>query len=63
MVKLTAYELMIKTNHYIIKGGELTEGQKVTVVRQLMAAKTTPEQANRFYLGVKFPNNTAPAYS
>ena len=55
---MTAYELMIQTNHHLIKGSELTEPQKQNIVRQLMAARTTPEQAKRFYIGVKFPNNT-----
>jgi len=49
---------MVKTNHYLIKSGALTEPQKQNIVRQLMAARTTPEQAKRFYIGVKFPNNT-----
>lgn len=55
---MTAYELMVKTNHYLIKGGEFTEGQKSNIACRLMAAKTMPEQANQFYLGVKYPNNT-----
>ena len=54
---MTAYELMIKTNHHHIKGGKLTEPQKQNIVRQLMTARTTPEQAKRFYNGVKYPNN------
>ncbi|HBR31437.1 MAG TPA: hypothetical protein DD733_05085 [Clostridiales bacterium] len=56
--EMTASELMIKTNHHLIKGGEMTEIQKQNIVRQLTAARTTPEQAKRFYTGVKFPNNT-----
>ncbi|MDD4125530.1 MAG: hypothetical protein PHW77_07400 [Eubacteriales bacterium] len=55
---MTAYELMIKTNHHLIKGDELTDAQKQNIVRQLMSAKSTPEQAKRFYISVKFPGNT-----
>lgn len=55
---MTAYELMIKTNHYLIKGGDLNEAQKRNIVSQLLNAKSTPEQARRFYIGVKFPDNT-----
>jgi hypothetical protein len=55
---MTAYELMIITNHYLIKGGELTGPQKQNIVHQLLTARTTPEQAKRFYIGVKFPDNT-----
>lgn len=29
---------MIETNHYLIKGGRLTEFQKANIVRQLLAA-------------------------
>ncbi|NCA67709.1 MAG: hypothetical protein EOM87_06575 [Clostridia bacterium] len=55
---MTAYELMIKTNHHLIKGGGLTESHKSNITGQLLAAKNTPEQARRFYIGVKFPENT-----
>ena len=55
---MTAYELMVKTNHYLIKGGELTDAQKTNIIRQLLAAKSTPQQAVRFYAGVRFPGNT-----
>lgn len=55
--QMTPYELMIKANHYLIKGGMLTDAQKQNIVRQLMAARSTESQARRFYAGVKFPNN------
>ncbi len=54
---MTPYELMVKTNHYLIKGGALANAQKANIVRQLLAAKSTPEQATRFYAGVRFPGN------
>ena len=37
---MTAYELMIKTNHHLIKGGTLTDAQKASIVRQLLAARS-----------------------
>lgn len=55
---MTAYELMIKTNHYLIQGGTLSDRQKDRIVRQLLSARSSPEQAQRFYAGVRFPNNT-----
>ena len=36
---MTAYELMIKTNHHLIRGGELTDAQKANITRQLLTAK------------------------
>jgi len=54
---MTAHELMIKTNHYLIKGGILIDSQKDNIVGQLLSAQSKPEQVKRFYIGVKFPNN------
>ncbi len=57
---MTAYELMIKTNHYLIKNpaeDSLSPAQKRQIVTELLAARSTPEQCRRFYMGVKFPNN------
>jgi len=54
---MTTYELLVKTNHYLIKGGKLTQKQKSNIFNQLMSAKNTLEQAKQFYNGVKFPNN------
>jgi hypothetical protein len=50
---MTAHELMVRTNHYIIKGGELTDAHKANITNQLLAAKSTPEQARR-----RFPKIT-----
>jgi hypothetical protein len=33
---MTAYELMLKTNHFLIKGGELADGQKQEIVGKLL---------------------------
>ena len=38
---MTAYNLMIKTTHYLIRGGELTDAQKANIVRQLRAGRIT----------------------
>jgi len=38
-----AYELMIKTNHHLIKGGELTHAQKQKITNLLLAARCTPD--------------------
>ena len=54
---MTAYELMIKANHYLIQGGKLTEPQKENIARQLLAVKSAETEARRFYSGVRFPNN------
>jgi len=50
---MTAYELMIKTNHYLIEGGELTDAHKSKIVKRLLEARSTSEQAQRFYRGVR----------
>lgn len=49
--------MTIKTNHHLIQGGALSEAQKASIVRQLLAARSTPEEAQRFYRGVRFPGN------
>lgn len=52
---MTGYELMVKTNHYLIKGGELTDAQKGNIVRQLLDAKSTENNVKNFSKGVKAP--------
>lgn len=54
---MTPYELMIKTNHHLIKGGELIESQKANIVRQLLAAQNDERTKQSFYKGVKYPGN------
>ncbi len=57
---MTAYELMVKTNHYLIQNpaeDALSPAQKRRIVSELLAARSTPEQRRRFYMGVKFPGN------
>ena len=45
---MTAYELMIKTNHHLIRGGELTDAQKVDIARRLCAGRITDGQKRTF---------------
>jgi len=54
---MTAYELMIKTNHHYLNGGVLNDAQKKNAVNQLLSARSTPEQAKSFYRGVRYPGN------
>ncbi len=55
---MTPYDLMIKTNHYLITCGELTKVQRANILNQFRANRSTKEQAQQFYNGLKFPNNT-----
>ena len=52
---MTAYELMIKTNHYLIKGGEMTSPQKANIIRQLLAARSDESTVLSFKKGVAAP--------
>ncbi len=54
---MTPYELMIKTNHHLIKSGELTETQKENIVRRFLAARSDERIKQNFYKGVKYPGN------
>jgi len=45
---MIAYDLMIKTNHYLIKGGTLNEAQKANVVRQLRDNRKTDGRIRTF---------------
>ena len=59
---MTAYELMIKTNHHLIKGGELTDAHRATIVRQLLAARTDEREVQSFYQKMKADGSTYPGY-
>jgi len=50
---MNVHELMIKTNHHLIKGGELTGPQKANITRQLLAAQSEEQTKQSFYKGVK----------
>ena len=45
---MTAYDLMIKTNHHLIKGGTLNEAQKANVARQLRDNRKTDGRIRTF---------------
>jgi len=48
---------MIKTNHFLMQGGTLTEPQKANIVRQLLAARSDEGAKQSFYKGVRCPGN------
>jgi hypothetical protein len=54
---MTPHELMIKTNHHLIKGNKLTEAQTANIVSQFLAVKSDERTKQSFYNGVKYPNN------
>ena len=45
---MTAYELMIKTNQYLIRGGELTDAHKANIVHKLRANRITDGRVKTF---------------
>ena len=45
---MRVYDLMIKTNHYLIRGGELNNAQKVNIVRQLYENRVTDGRMRTF---------------
>ena len=52
---MTTHELMIKTNHHLIKDGELTDAQKANIIRHLLDAQNDERTKQNFYKGVKYP--------
>lgn len=54
---MTSYELMIKVNHHLIKGGKLSDGQTGAIADQFIADRSLTSQAQKFYTGVKFPDD------
>ena len=52
---MTTYELMIKTNHYLIKGGKLTEGQRANIVNQLLDGRSDERAVQGFKKAVNAP--------
>ena len=54
---MTAYDLMIKTNHHLLRGGTLTDAQKAGIARQLLAARSDERTRQNFYRGVRYPGN------
>ena len=60
---MTAYELMIKTNHYLIRGGELTDAQKANIAHQLHAGRITDGQKRTFHNPNWYPDFFIPPYN
>jgi len=58
VTRMTAYDLMIKTNHHLLRGGELTDVQKSRIVKEFLAARSDGRTRAQFYNGVKYPGNT-----
>ena len=54
---MTTHELMTKTNHHLIKDGELTDAQKANIIRHLLDAQNDERTKQNFYKGVKYPGN------
>lgn len=54
---MTAYEMAVKADRFLIQDGELTPAQKTYIIRRLLEARTPPEEARRFYRGVRCPGN------
>jgi len=54
---VTAYDLMMKTNHYLMQGGALTDAQRANIVCQLLAARSDERTKQSFYKGVRYPGN------
>ena len=50
---MTAYELMIRTNHRMICDGDVPENEKSHIARRLLAARSSPVRIKRFYDDVR----------
>jgi len=48
VTRMIAYELMVKTNHYLIRGGELTDTHKATIARRLHQNRATNGRMRTF---------------
>jgi hypothetical protein len=53
---MTTYDLMIKTNDYLLGGGCLSDGQKRKIVDQYMESICDPEKVSRFHRSVNAPS-------
>jgi len=62
---MTAYELTVKTNHYLIKGGKLTDAHKASITRQLFEAQNGKKKKPRFIEegGTMYPQFYIPPYN
>lgn len=55
---MDTYDLMIKANHYLIKGGMLTDRHKNKMVNELLVSRSMSDEAQGYCGGVGFPSST-----
>ena len=55
---MTVYEVMIKANECLIKGDSISDRQKQNIINMFLASISSNDVAQRFYQGVRYPNNT-----
>jgi len=60
---MTAYDLMTKTTHHLIRGGALTDAQKANIVRHLRAGRITDGRAKTFNNPNWYPKFYIPPYN
>ena len=60
---MTAYELMIKTNHHIIRGGTLSDAQKANIAHRLQAGRITDGKKRTFNNPNWYPDFYIPPYN
>jgi len=60
---MTAYDLMLKTNHYLIKGGELTDSHKAKIARLLREGRNAGGRPKTFNDPNWYPKYYIPPYN
>ena len=58
---LAVYRAVIDTDRRLICGETLDGAEKRSLAARFLSARSTPEQARRFYEGVRFPGNIDPS--
>ncbi|MFA6947997.1 MAG: hypothetical protein WCQ72_03370 [Eubacteriales bacterium] len=54
---MTAYDLMIKINHQLIAGRKLSDDERRSAAQKLLGARSTENEARRFWDGVHYSGN------
>ena len=54
---MTAHELTLKTNRFLLSDGTLIVPQREYIVRRLLESRSAREEAECFYRGVRCPGN------
>lgn len=57
MVILTAHDLMLKTNYFLIRGGTFTDTERMDIANRLLAARSSDDEAKRFWDGIHYSGN------